>query len=169
MKPLTDLPWNTLGYQDAESLNGAILKFQQGHPYLEACLTEWFSTFKNRIWGMNGPHLLTRVYEEWKLQNPTSESVHVLKPKAFYYFHWRTIITECFEDTDADRVRKRLEDIRDRSYVIHLNNQKAGNTAMTTDSACHCLLNSYCVASGSEPCKSSETCSTIFGTSSQSM
>ncbi len=50
--------------QDDESVNGAILYFERGHPVMVQCLAHTITLGRNVKWGDTGPLLLTRVLQE---------------------------------------------------------------------------------------------------------
>src|SRR5262249_51694645 len=50
--------------QDDESVNGAILYFEPGHPVMAQCLAETIKRGRDVKWGDTGPVLLTRVLQE---------------------------------------------------------------------------------------------------------
>jgi glycosyl transferase family 2/alpha 1,4-glycosyltransferase len=50
--------------QDDESVNGAILYFEPGHPVMAQCLAETVKRGRDVKWGDTGPVLLTRVLQE---------------------------------------------------------------------------------------------------------
>jgi hypothetical protein len=50
--------------QDDESVNGAILYFERGHPAMAQCLAHTITLGRDVKWGDTGPLLLTRVLQE---------------------------------------------------------------------------------------------------------
>lgn len=158
VRPLDSLPSNALGYQDAEKtrLNGAVMKFRPGHPFIRGCLHEFLRRFNNRIWGANGPRLLTRVFQTgW-------DDLAALPSSYFQFFDWRYIQDDCYVDTREEKVMNRLDLISQQSYVVHLNNHLGAN--LTEGSPCHCLLTSFCIASNCQP---SERCKALQGISTE--
>ncbi len=137
-----DLPRNTIGFEDKPQkiLNGATLKFEKENDYVKACIKEFLTNFDNRVWGANGPRLLTRVYfaspEQWKIE--------ILNPFFFQYFSWQRIENDCYQDMRYYKIRHRLSSIREKSYVVHLNRHLGGQVVQ--GSTCDCLLNTFCLA-----------------------
>jgi hypothetical protein len=151
VKPMDTLPTHVIGFEDKrrKKLNGHVLKFEAGHAYIKACLHAFLTDFNNREWGANGPSLLTRVYfaspEQWNFQ-PVS-------PYYFQFFTWKKIVQECYEDTREHKVVHRMTAIRQKSFVVHLNNLVAGT--IVDGSVCDCLYNTFCLSSG---CKRMDHC-----------
>ena len=78
-KPLDDdhLPPNVIGMQDANtrSVNQAIMKFQPRNAFLATAINDFFRTFRPKIWGHNGPRLMTRLMKRKEFSKCTVPSV----------------------------------------------------------------------------------------------
>jgi hypothetical protein len=145
------LPPNVIGFQNKleTSLNGAVLKFEPGHVYIKACLEEFLTNFKNRLWGANGPRLLTRVY----FSNPEKWNLKPVNPYYFQYFSYKKIRKDCYEDLRDYKLLQRMNGIRENAYVVHSNNHVGGR--IVDGSVCDCLHNTFCL---STKCKKIDHC-----------
>jgi hypothetical protein len=107
-KSLMDLPDATIGWENHDSVNGAILKFSAGHP-ATAELFERASTLGNDIvLGQAGPWLLTALVQEGR------QVLNILPIRAFYPFHW----SEAWKLVDPERVTECMAETAD-SYCVH--------------------------------------------------
>nr|XP_027235184.1 lactosylceramide 4-alpha-galactosyltransferase-like [Penaeus vannamei] len=59
-RPLTELP-NCTGLESSQWASAGVLKFTPAHPLIRACLDHFAAHFDGKVWGANGPKLLTRV------------------------------------------------------------------------------------------------------------
>lgn len=59
-RPLTELP-NCTGLESGQWASAGVLKFTPAHPLIRECLDHFAAHFDGRVWGANGPKLLTRV------------------------------------------------------------------------------------------------------------
>jgi hypothetical protein len=150
------LPPNVIGFQNKlqTSLNGAVLKFEPGHAYMKACLEEFLTQFNNRLWGANGPRLLTRVY----FSNPTKwKNLKPVDPYYFQYFSYNDIKKDCYEDLRDYKLTQRMNGIREIAYAVHTNNH-VGGTIMD-GSVCDCLQNTFCLT---KECKKMDHCKPLI-------
>lgn len=69
---------------EAKVLNGAVLMFDQGSPFIHECMIEFNRTYRIDSWGWNGPELVTRVASRF----PQGPQLHILPTSAFYAIHW---------------------------------------------------------------------------------
>lgn len=69
---------------EAKVLNGAVLMFDQGSPFIHECMVEFNRTYRIDSWGWNGPELVTRVASRF----PQGPQLHILPTSAFYAIHW---------------------------------------------------------------------------------
>ena len=150
VKPLDSLQ-NVVGRENRGQINGAVLIFDKGNPFLADCINEYFSTFRPRSWTYNGPLLLTRVLQRepysscqnlTRRENETATSstsrcspssndkkcmtcpVTVLEQAAFYPMQWFQVTETCFkEHPNVSEVKAQIEA---SSYIVHTNN-KASN------------------------------------------
>ena len=141
MKPLDGLPSNAIGFQDKsrKSLNGAVQMFEKKNNFTRACLNEFLTNFNNRKWGANGPSLITRVY----FSNPRLWSLLVAN-SYFEYFGWKRIGNRCYNETRDERISHHLHQIREKSYIVHMNNNM--EFVVREGSACDCLQNTFCLS-----------------------
>ncbi|XP_047498536.1 lactosylceramide 4-alpha-galactosyltransferase-like [Penaeus chinensis] len=92
-RPLTELP-NCTGLESGQWASAGVLKFTPAHPLIRACLDHFAAHFDGKVWGANGPKLLTRVLtKRCGLELPSGRvpfcsDVRVLSPRAFYPLPW---------------------------------------------------------------------------------
>lgn len=92
-RPLTELP-NCTGLESGQWASAGVLKFTPAHPLIRECLDHFAAHFDGRVWGANGPKLLTRVLtKRCGLQLPSGRvpfcsDISVLSPRAFYPLPW---------------------------------------------------------------------------------
>ena len=119
IKPLPNLT-NFLGRESlqVEYLAAGVLRFQKGHPILEAFLQYLKYNFNGQDWSANGPKLVTKVMQELchtpELSQMTSDKclgIHVFDPHAFYPVPWRN-----WQDLYQSELHHELYD----SYSVHL-------------------------------------------------
>lgn len=60
LRSLDDLR-NAIGLQQPEEVNGAVLVFDKGHHFLEACMIDYAQNYSKSEWASQGPDLVTRV------------------------------------------------------------------------------------------------------------
>jgi lactosylceramide 4-alpha-galactosyltransferase len=145
------LAWSTLGWESDTWVNGAVLKFPQGSPFLADCLREFAKNFRGTVWGYNGPKLLTRMLSS----SPAKDEVTVLPVSAFYMFHYQTASARCFEATTGPQFETDRATVRDEAIAVHLSN-KVTHTWGTPDhplregTICFDLFHSYAPRCGGE-------------------
>jgi len=146
-----DLPWSSLGWESSTWVNGAILKFPAGSPYLADCLAEFASNYRGNVWGFNGPKLLTRMLKASKAK----DEVTVLPVNAFYMFHYQTASARCFEATEGEQYEKDRSVVTTEAIAVHLSNKVThewGTEAkpLRHGSICYDLFHSYAPRCGGE-------------------
>jgi hypothetical protein len=147
VKRLDGLATNTIGFQDQKrkELNGAVLMLEKYNEFTRACLKDFLTNFNNRVWGENGPYLITRVY----FSKRRHWNIHAVPRSHFEYFGWERIGDLCYNNTNNEMVMHHVRLIREKAYVVHLNN-KMGH-AITEGSVCECLRNTFCLSRGCTP------------------
>ena len=143
-KSLHTLKPNSIGWQDKRNsyLNGAFLKFEKGNSFLLA------AHYNGRIWGSNGPKLLTRVYRELMSKNGHAD-VNVVNYKYFYMMHFSDMIEKCFEDTEGKEFDDNFRILKTEAYVFHTNSKISGHIGLGTNelkegTICSYVLNVLC-------------------------
>lgn len=92
-RPLTELP-NCTGLESSQWASAGVLKFTPAHPLIRACLDHFAAHFDGKVWGANGPKLLTRVLtKRCGLELPSGRvpfcsDIRVMSPRAFYPLPW---------------------------------------------------------------------------------
>lgn len=117
-------------------LNGAVMVFSRGSPFLWAALRDFGHTYRDYEWGWNGPELLTRVRKRCPAH------VAVLSEARFYPFHWEEV--DIFSGSDhAQQQNDMWHVISERSYTAHLWNKKSGEFSVSERSLYYRLLNEF--------------------------
>ena len=70
-----------IGRQGPKVINGAVLQFPAGHPFIAAAREACQAASAEWDWGQLGPDLLTRLVAQ--------QGLHVLPPSAFYPIDWQ--------------------------------------------------------------------------------
>ncbi len=143
VKPFETLTENSLGWQDpGQAINGAVMKFDKGHPFLAECLREFATTYKSSSWAGNGPGLLTRVFLKW---SDRKNKVTVLDKNYFYMIHWSQMLKRCFSQTAEDVLDSMMNVVEKTAFAVHLNSKITGGGQAQPGSFCHYLFNEFCV------------------------
>ncbi|XP_042868519.1 lactosylceramide 4-alpha-galactosyltransferase-like [Penaeus japonicus] len=93
LRSLARLP-NCTGLESGQWASAGVLKFTPAHPIITACLDHFATQFDGKVWGANGPKLLTRVLmKRCGLELPSGKvpgckDIAVLSPRAFYPLAW---------------------------------------------------------------------------------
>jgi hypothetical protein len=156
-RPMNTLGVNVVGKQSAESINGAVLKFQKGHIFLEKALYNAFNEFVPFKWGYQGPKLMTRTMRKdfrkcrWMEAgregnlNRTVCPVDVMGVDAFYPLHWSQTDNICYDmsinDTTVQEWKKILET---KTFVAHITGKKK-QLVTQPGTLCRWLKNAFCV------------------------
>jgi lactosylceramide 4-alpha-galactosyltransferase len=138
---------NNIGYEmvDGERLNGNVLIFDAGHPFLTACLEELMNIYSPREYMGPGPVLVTRVHRTLARQNVTWLP-GVLPANTFQPIKWWGVSDTIFNqppNSSANLVYQRA--IEKESYGIHLNNRMTKNFVLREDTLAHQILQSNCL------------------------
>lgn len=107
-----------MGFEDKEDqvIDGAVMKFQAGHPFLEMAMKKLISDFEDK-WAYQGPALLTRTSKEYGDREP---KVNNWPYFYFYPLSWRNLeIRALFKKMNRMEVAKATEN----AYAIHLWNR----------------------------------------------
>lgn len=117
LSPLLNAPL-TVGIEDSEVVNNAVIIAEKGHPFLKLCLT-WMDNFhfdKNDIELETGPRMFTTWAEDWGWQkgqigsfNKNVNPIRILAPEYFYPYHY----TETYDP----------QFVTDKTYCVHHWNQ----------------------------------------------
>jgi lactosylceramide 4-alpha-galactosyltransferase len=146
VRPLDTLGNNIVGWQGANTLNNAFLKFEKNNIFLRASLENFVKHYSGRYWGHNGPDLLTRVY---RASHWGQDIVKPVDHKLFYMIHYSKMKRQCFEDTEGETFRANMKTLRTEAFVFHTNSKitwsKGANGNLKDGTICKHILNSYCV------------------------
>lgn len=82
LKSLADLPNATIGWENHDSVNGAVMKFSAGHPAMLELLERSTALGENIRLGEAGPWLLTKLVQERR------HKLNIMPIRAFYPIHW---------------------------------------------------------------------------------
>jgi Alpha 1,4-glycosyltransferase conserved region len=160
VKPFDSLPQNTAGYEDASEnrLNNAFLRFQEPNSslFLQYCLEEILTNFQNEPWGVNGPFLLTRVYQQ---NSSNTTGVQTVSHTHFQYFPYSKVAQLCMK-ADGKRMHLHLKEIRELSYTVHLNNHRTRKETRESGSVCDCLYRTFCLSN--LDCGKIDKCQMLF-------
>ena len=99
-------------YEDALRINGAILKIPANHPFACELVTETRAFGKDVLWGQAGPHLITRLVKENKLEQ------YALPTKSFYPIHWSNPLDLLDPDLGEE-----IENETNTSIFLHIWNE----------------------------------------------
>jgi len=125
---------------EAKILNGAVLAFDRGSPFIWEGMVEFNTTYRIDSWGWNGPELVTRVASRF----PRGPELRILPTIAFYPIHWakvkRYFTLENMED--QHRVWQRMEA---GTYLFHYWNKVTVKLTPEKGSLMYKVLNNYCL------------------------
>ncbi|XP_064410336.1 alpha-1,4-N-acetylglucosaminyltransferase-like [Latimeria chalumnae] len=116
LKPIT--VENFAAKQQQDSVNNAVLSFDEHHKFLNECLNVFVSHYIADRWGQQGPLLITRVLQKLcnlplnNTKNDKCQEISVLNVKSFYPIHYSQW-HRYYEVWNADEV------IRE-SFGVHL-------------------------------------------------
>lgn len=121
---------------DTPIVNGAIMVFARGSPFLWGAMREFAGTYRDFEWGWNGPELLTRV------RRRCPHNVSVLGEERFYPFHWEEVALYSTAGHEAaNEAMWRV--IEQRSYAAHLWNKKSAELPLHADSVYARLMRAF--------------------------
>jgi len=123
-------------------LNGAILYFEAGSPFLRSAMHEFAASYNPLLWGWNGPELLTRVRS--RCGALPGSTVQVEPPVAFYPIYWGEV-QRFAGDAEPERQADMWATIQRSSYAVHLWNKKTSNLNLSKRSLLHRLLHTWVV------------------------
>lgn len=121
---------------DTPIVNGAIMVFARGSPFLWGAMREFANSYRDYEWGWNGPELLTRV------RRRCPANVSVLPEDRFYPFHWEEVDTYSTAGHDAQNGAM-WRVIERRSYAAHLWNKKSGELPVHEGSVYGRLMSAF--------------------------
>ncbi|KAK8607932.1 hypothetical protein V6N13_023376 [Hibiscus sabdariffa] len=127
-------------------LNNAVLVFDKQHLLLFEFIREFALTFDGNKWGHNGPYLVSRVVE--RVANRPGFNFTVMPPSAFYPVDWSRIRTLFRGPNDRDHsewLHRKLEEIRRRSYAVHLWNRQSRKVRVQQGSIVHHIISDCCI------------------------
>ena len=157
-KPFYDLD-RAIGFQDParRMANNAVLVFKEpGNPYVWRCLEEISSNYSTKLWGANGPSLLSRVWRRWNATEERDAAVRVLDSDSFFLFLHSKVRAHCFgSDMEEEERAWYAQALAARvPYAVHLANKMSGDlfrTDLQPGTFCHYLLTRFCVFCDDEP------------------
>lgn len=123
-------------------LNGAILVFDAGSPFLWNAMHELATSYDPRLWGWNGPELLTRVYFQCAFEGDSA--VQIEPPEAFYPIYWGDVNVYAGGE-QLERHALVWTTIQRHAYTAHLWNQKTASLSAHPRSLLHRLLHQWVV------------------------
>ncbi|KAL6651090.1 hypothetical protein ACP70R_010015 [Stipagrostis hirtigluma subsp. patula] len=153
LRPLSGLR-NAIGAQavdeatgDWRRLNNAVMAFDRGHPLLREFIAEFAATFHGSKWGHNGPYLVSRVAARLRHHSP-GLNMTVLPPRAFYPVDWNNIgglFTAPKDRKDERWVKAKVENIKSKSFGIHMWNRESRKLEMEEGSVIGTLISDSCL------------------------
>lgn len=117
-------------------LNGAVMVFSRGSPFLWGAMREFAASYRDYEWGWNGPELLTRV------RRKCPAHVAVLPEDRFYPFHWEEVELYSTGGHAAQNAAM-WRVIERRAYTSHLWNKKSGGLPLHADSVYARLMSTF--------------------------
>ncbi|KAJ1638817.1 nucleotide-diphospho-sugar transferase [Pavlovales sp. CCMP2436] len=117
-------------------VNGAIMVFARGSPFLWGAMREFARSYRDYEWGWNGPELLTRV------RRRCPANVSVLPEERFYPFHWEEVETYSTDGHAAEN-EYMWRVVQARSYAAHLWNKKSNELPLGEGSVYKRLMDTY--------------------------
>ena len=131
LKPTENLT-NFVGRESNKWLAAGILKFSQGHTFIQDCIQEFLGDFRGDVWGYQGPELITRVLDRQCNvschgcgrmdvmgvidKETTCAGVTVYPTSYFYSIHWSNWSDLFTSDKVlSEKTLKKLEN----SYLLH--------------------------------------------------
>jgi len=123
-------------------LNGAVLVFEAGAPFLWSAMHEFAASYDPLLWGWNGPELLTRVHVQCTFQG--SAAVQIVPREAFYPIYWQEVGVYASGE-QLSRQQRAWSTIERRAYTAHLWNQKSARLSAHPHSLLYRLLHRWVV------------------------
>ena len=113
LTPLLNAPF-TVGIEDSEVVNNAVIIAEKGHPFLRWCMgyMDRFEFTEKEVELETGPRMFTRMADEWGWRvgrigqfTHTIPHIRILAPEYFYPYHY----TETYDP----------QFITDKTYCVH--------------------------------------------------
>lgn len=133
---------------DGHGLNGAVMIYEKGHPYLLQCMKRFLDQYSPYLWGCVGPDLLTKV---WREAFVDSSHMTVLGTEAFYPSDFRmwnyplTYFNEDIQPLSKNMLQARLDDLYTTSYAYHFWNHNSKDMKALPGTVFFRVLNDFCV------------------------
>ena len=141
LKPVNTLK-NAVGYERDDSIcNAVILNFEKHSPYIFDAMDRFQSNYDPTQWAVNGPVVLTRVYEDMHKDRGT---VTALGIDAFYPIKYDDI-SNYFAETSESEAKQEMARLVQSSYVIHYWNSNTHGMEPAKHSLMGHVLNDFCV------------------------
>ncbi|CAJ2648665.1 unnamed protein product [Trifolium pratense] len=144
---------NTIGAQNIDiktkkwsRLNNAVLIFDKNHPLLLKFIEEFALTFDGNKWGHNGPYLISRVVS--RVSGRVGFNFSVVPPSAFYPVDWkgiRSLFIGSSDEVHSKWLVKKMEQIRDESYAVHLWNRQSRKLKVVKGSIVDSIISNCCI------------------------
>lgn len=108
LRPLDDLPDATIGWENHDAVNGAVMKFSAGHPAMAELFERASALADDIVLGQAGPWLLTTIVQE------RCFPLNIVPIRAFYPIHW----SEAWKLIEPDRAAE-CDTATAGSYCVH--------------------------------------------------
>ena len=109
-------------YEDADSINGAVLKIPQGHEFARTLRKEAAALGTDFQWGQCGPRLITAVARRLGLDG------HAAPLEKAYPLHWTEALDVLFPEA-CERIEQKTRN----SYFLHLWNEMLRRAVILKD------------------------------------
>ena len=132
VKPVDMLGPNILAYELDNWVNGAFMKFERRHKFIEDFLAVVPQIYNPEVWVTIGPGLLSHVWGKYQNANTTHKHLQ-----------------SCFHDT-GDAIIPLARVVDDQAYGVHLNSKISGveiskGGPLKEGTLCKRLLNDFCI------------------------
>jgi hypothetical protein len=137
---------NALSWMNSEVwLNGGVMVFEKGHPFLDQCLEDFAKNYNGREWGHNGPSLLTRVYRKYSDSDLMKSHPMTILPSTGFYPITPARIKFLFTRTKDTFVAFKLQAIFESSYTLHYYNNIMATVPAKPESVMDYLFHCVCI------------------------
>jgi len=103
---------NAIGWEHHGKLASGVMIFEKKHPFMKACLKEFFKSYNGEKWGSQGPELTTFIFCR------TSITYDFDQPTAtFYPIFWHR--SDLFFITNFKRKKDIIQFIDKNTYILH--------------------------------------------------
>ncbi|KAM7260221.1 hypothetical protein ACFE04_015962 [Oxalis oulophora] len=152
LKPLSSLH-NSVGLESQLSgspLNGAVMAFEKGSPFIFECLKEFYTTYDDTRLRWNGADLLTRIAKNFMAKNTALGRLELEIQPSFVFFpissqnitrYFTSPVTET-EKAEQDAL---FERIQRESLTFHFWNSLTSSLIPEPDSLLSKLINRSCL------------------------